>query len=157
MYLLWAKWTPWKLARLKLWGQRAAHWAINALSFDVSHTEDMASQGWNTALSYRRHVPLPPFFLPNLGKRGAPGEGRKVGTGVKEVKALCNFGSRYNATTIGCCHHCRWTPIGLWPPTDSKQPFIFVSPIDSVPLLLAEHLCGWRKPGYATPKYTSLI
>lgn len=30
-----------------------------------------------TAFSDRRHVPLPPFFLPNLKERGTPGEGRK--------------------------------------------------------------------------------
>lgn len=31
----------------------------------------------DTAFSNRKHVPLPPFFLPNLQERGAPGKGRK--------------------------------------------------------------------------------
>ena len=63
MYLLWVKRTPWEPGRLELCGQRAAYCTIKALSFDNSHTEDMASQGWYSILKQETRAPssiLPP-------------------------------------------------------------------------------------------------
>lgn len=48
--------------------------------------------------------------------------------------SMDNFGSRSNATTPGCCHHCRWTLTELQPLINSNHPFIFVS-IDVIPSL----------------------
>lgn len=72
MYLLWAKWTSWKLFRFKLCGQRAAHWAIRALSFDAGHTEDMASQE-ETHILKETSAPSTTFPLNLIGGKRSSG------------------------------------------------------------------------------------
>ena len=62
--------------QIELCGQRAACWAMKALSFDNSHTEGMASQGWSSILKQETQAPSS-NIPPKPRRRGASGDGRK--------------------------------------------------------------------------------